>query len=122
MDERKEYIELRHGYAGENPYENWSPVARIGKPKGHCFPVQWIVKADAVENEALIADAREELDFYLVEKNEPDLWAYAVYHCNTGANLYSYIHWSYFPDGQGGERVSSRVIQLSAGKKAKLFG
>jgi hypothetical protein len=122
VDERKEHIELRHGRAGETPYENWLAVARIGKPKSHCFPVQWLVKSDAVENEALIADAREELDFYLVEKNEPDPWAYAVYHCNTGANLYSHIHWSYFPDGQGRERVSSRVIQLSPEETAKLFG
>jgi len=110
VDERKEHIELRHGDAGKDPYENWLPVARIGKPKNRCFPVQWLVKSDAVENQALIARAREELDFYLVEKNEPDPWAYAVYHCNTGANLYSLIHCSYFPDGQRGKQVSSGML------------
>jgi len=88
VDERKEQIELRYGHTGEAPYENWLPVARIGKPKNHCFPVQWLVNADAVENRALIAGAREELDFYLVEKNEPDPWAYAVYHCNTRIRIH----------------------------------
>jgi hypothetical protein len=122
VDERKEHIELRHGRAGETPYESWLPVARIGKPKNHCFPVQWLVNADAVENKALIGRAREELDFYLVEKNEPDPWAYAVYHCNTGANLYSLIHSCYFPDGQGGERVSSRVVHISDDEAPKTFG
>jgi len=67
VDERKEHIELRHGRAGETPYESWLPVARIGKPKNRCFLVQWLVNAEAVENQALIARAREELDFYLVE-------------------------------------------------------
>jgi hypothetical protein len=70
----------------------------------------------------LIARAREELDFYLVEKNEADPWAYAVYHCNTGTNLYSLIHWSYFSIGQGGERVSSRVIHISDDQASKPFG
>jgi hypothetical protein len=68
VDERKEHIELRHSRAGETTYEKWLPVARIGKPKSHCFPVQWLFKSDAVENEALIADAREELDFHRLEK------------------------------------------------------
>jgi hypothetical protein len=58
VDERKEHIELRHGDAGKDPYENWLPVARIGKPKSHCSPVQWLFESDAVEYQPLIADSR----------------------------------------------------------------
>ena len=26
-----------------------------------------------------------------------DPWSYAIYHCGTAANIYSPVHWSYFP-------------------------
>jgi hypothetical protein len=122
VDDRKEHIELRHGDAAHTPYADWLPIARIGKPKQHRFPVQWLVTPDSTESRAKLVDARRELDFYLVEKDEPDPWAYACYHCNTGANMYSRIHWSYYPDGRGGERVSSMVIELSAKEAEELFG
>ncbi len=47
----------------------------------------------------LSADRKTELNFYLVEKGEPDPWAYAKYHCTTASNLYSSVHWSYYPEG-----------------------
>lgn len=122
VDDRKEHIELRHGDAAETPYEDWLPVARIGKPKQHLFPVQWLARPDSPKDQAMLDDARRELNFYLVEKDEPSPWAYAQYHCNTAANMYSRIHWSYFPDGRGGERVSSMVIELSAKEAEELFG
>jgi len=48
----------------------------------------------------MIAAAGRELDFYLVEKGGANPWAYAKYHCNTAANMYSSVHWSYFPSGK----------------------
>jgi hypothetical protein len=63
-----------------------------------------------------------ELDFYLVEKLERDPWAYAVYHCGTGANMYSRVHWSYFPTGAQGERLSSRVLELTDEVAEQAFG
>jgi hypothetical protein len=42
---------------------------------------------------------RQELDFYLVQLEEPDPWRYAIYHCTTAANIYSSVHWGYFPTG-----------------------
>jgi len=122
VDERTEHIELRHGDAATTPYENWLPIARIGEPRHCVFPVQWLVTPDSAESQAVLADARRELDFYLVEKGERDPWVYAQYHCNTGANMYSRVHWSYFPSGRDAERVSSMVIQLSAHEAAEVFG
>ena len=122
VDHQKEHIELRHGDAGENSYEDWHPIARIGKPRKNIFPVQWLVSADSPEHQAMLADARKDLDFYLVEKCETDPWAYAQYHCNTGANMYSRVHWSYFPTGTQGERHASMVIRLSAEEAAQEFG
>ena len=36
-----------------------------------------------------------QITFYLVEKRERDPWRYAKYHCGTGANAYSTIHWGF---------------------------
>ena len=52
-------------------------------------------------------EVRRELDFYLVEhpRDYPDTgdpWSYAVYHCSTGANVYSPVHWSYFKGKKDG--------------------
>jgi hypothetical protein len=60
------------------------------------------------------------LDFYLVERRERNPWAYAIYHCGTGSNMYSKVHWSYFPSGRQGRRHSSEVVQLSPEEPRKL--
>ncbi len=120
VDDGKEHIELRHGDASKTPYENWSPIARIGKPNERLFRVQWLVKSDSPENRAMLEDARWDLDYYLVKLRNDDPWAYAQYPCTTTANMYSSMHWSYFPSGRGGEMVSSMVIGLSAEESRKL--
>lgn len=122
VDEKGEHIELRYGDAHKTSHENWTPIARLARPKDHVFKLEWLVQPESPEYEAMLADARRSLNFYLVEKNEPDPWAYALYHCNTGANMYSPVHWSYFPTGRQGERHASRVIKLSAEESARLFG
>jgi hypothetical protein len=112
VDERKEHIELRYGNAAEMPYEQWEPIARIAKPQNHTFTIEWLVTNDTPEHKAILEDARQELDFYLVDKKEPNPWAYAIYHCNTGANMYSSVHWSYFATGTQGKRFASEVKKL----------
>lgn len=42
------------------------------------FPVQWMGDSRDAD-QAVLSDARGELDFYLVEKGERDPWAYAAY-------------------------------------------
>jgi hypothetical protein len=70
----------------------------------------------------MIDAVRKELHFYLVEhpKDFPGTghpWEYAVYHCSTGANMYSSVHWSYFPNGNHGQRHSSEVERQPDGSK-----
>ena len=61
------------------------------------FLVEFLLDPTAgVEAGEAIELARKELDFYLVELNEPDPWEYAIYHCGTSANVYSQIHWGYY--------------------------
>ena len=79
------------------------------KPTNHVFPVQWLLPKSV--NPEIISRVQRELDFYLVELREANPWAYAVYHCGTSANMYSKIHWSYFANGNCGERYASMVIE-----------
>jgi hypothetical protein len=121
VDAQGEHIELRYGDADTSDYEQWIPIALIGKPTNNVFPIQWLPSASV--NPEIISKVQRELDFYLVEhpKEFPGTghpWEYAIYHCNTAANMYSSVHWSYFPNGSRGERHSSSVIQLSDGSKA----
>ena len=112
VDRGKEHIELRCGDASEAEYKNWRPVALIGPPQNHTFPVEWLADESTTEDKGAIQAARKELDFYLVEKRERDPWVYAQYHCGTAANMYSKIHWSYFPEGELGDRVSTKVVMF----------
>ncbi len=112
VDRSRPHIELRFGDAGTSDYDSWIPIAIIGEPIGHCFSVQWIVDENNPKFYKIINQTRHELNFYLVELPEEDHWTYAKHHCNTAANMYSNIHWSYFPEGEDGERHSSKVIHL----------
>jgi hypothetical protein len=42
VDRAKEHIELRYGDASKTEYEDWRPVALIGPPQNHTFPVEWL--------------------------------------------------------------------------------
>ena len=106
VDRSGEHIELRYSDASHAGNDQWTPVALIGRPTGLVFPVQWLAEPDVPRE--VIAKVRHELDFYLVEKHEPNPWGYAVYHCGTVANVYSGIHWSYFPS-PGAQRSQGQL-------------
>lgn len=72
-----------------------SPVALIGRASECTFIVQFLLDTDELRDEV-----RREIDFYLTECGGPDPWAYAIYHCGTTSNLYSNVHWHYFPEGE----------------------
>ena len=102
VDPAGEHIEIRYGSAELDSYDQWTPVAIIGRPVRGTFPVRWLL--EPTQDLAIASEARRELDFYLVDHprdfpstGEP--WQYAIYHCCTSANVYSCIHWSYFPSG-----------------------
>jgi len=125
VDPACEHIELRYGDASRDEYGRWTPVALIGRPKGRTFPVRWLLTTSA--HPEIISEVQRELTFYLIEhpREHPATghpWGYAVYHCGTGANMYSMVHWSHYPSGQDGDRHSSTIIQLSADEATQLLG
>jgi PD-(D/E)XK nuclease superfamily len=76
-------------------------VALVAKPVGNTFVVEFlqVPELGQKEHQQIKLAVTKELTFYLVEKGEQDPWQYAIYHCGTASNLYSDVHWGYFPRG-----------------------
>ena len=94
-------------------WDDWIPVARVGRPVNRVFPVQFVLPDDDREG----AEAREavswSLDYYLIELGEPDPWEYAIYHTKTLANMYSRVHWRWIrQSGRPAEAISGEQIVL----------
>lgn len=74
-------------------------VALVAKSVGNRFVVEFrqLPELDRKEYERIKLAVTKELNFYLVEKGEDDPWQYAIYHCGTASNIYSDVHWGYYP-------------------------
>jgi hypothetical protein len=93
VDTRDGYVELLYGSVDAKP-ESWTPAARVGRPRGRVFPVEWLVDVRAPENKPLVEAVSSDLDFYLKVVGPPDPWSYARHHCRSSSNLYGRVHWS----------------------------
>ena len=83
VDRDREHIVLYYG--GEN-----MPAAALAPRGGSSFNVEFLTADPGVRGAV-----ERELDFYLVELERPNAWAYAIYHCGTAANAYSSVHWAH---------------------------
>lgn len=98
VDRADEHFELRYGSYEQGSWNDWLPVAVVGRPTGRIFPVQFLIaEDDRPRHIEAIQSVKEELDLYLVEERELDPWDYAQHHCGTAANFYSPVHWSHIP-------------------------
>jgi hypothetical protein len=93
VDTRGGHVVLLHGSGNADP-RSWVPAARVGRPRGHVFPVEWLVDVNAAENMELVEAVTLDLDFYLKDVGRPDPWSYARYHCQTTSNWYGDVHWA----------------------------
>jgi len=120
VDTNDDHIKIRHG---KPPTEDQSrsvgarnnPVVLVARGRGKTFTVQFLLtpRRSDRRSAAILKDVRRELDFYLIDHVSPDPWAYAQYHCYTAANVYSKVHWGWYPKGprRSSEPHSSRVIR-----------
>ncbi len=99
VDEAGEHILLEYRDINTATAICWIKVARLSPPKGQVFTVEWLIKPDTTERAAALDAGRRSLDFYLVELQKQDAWKYAIYHTSTMSNVYSQVHWAYFPQG-----------------------
>jgi hypothetical protein len=92
VDRTEEHFELRYGSATDS---DWIPAAVVGPPIAGIVNVQFLVEPEDPRNSEVVSDVAREIEFYLIDKGEPNPWWYAKYHCGTSANLYSKVHWSF---------------------------
>lgn len=97
VDASEEHLEL---WAQREPNGEWAPVVLVSSPRQGLFNVSFLVDPYDRVNAKIVEGVTQELDFYLVEKGEPDPWTYAKYHCGTGANVYSFVHWCFFEESK----------------------
>jgi len=94
VDRQSDHFEIYYGDASTDPDE-WTLVALVGRSANGMFVFESLVDNAEPENSAMIITVEKELNFYIVEKREPDPWHYLRYHCGTSANIYSKVHWSF---------------------------
>src|SRR5271168_2582655 len=83
VDRTWEHFELRYE-STVNFESDWGdsiPVAVVGPPKSRIVNVQFLVDSGDLKNAAAISDVKKEIQFYLIDKREPNPWGYAQYHC-----------------------------------------
>jgi hypothetical protein len=97
VDRADDHLELTYGDVQTQKPEAWVPVARVSRPQGAVFRVEFLVPPADPARQVMVDAVRKELDFYLVELGERDPWGYAIHHCGTAANVYSQVHWACFP-------------------------
>lgn len=88
------YFELKYGF---DPI----PVARIGIGTNQNFIVEFLlnVNDDIDRLKEIFCEALWEIELYLINNSEPDPIEYMINHTKKCANMYSKIHWRYYPNG-----------------------
>ena len=102
VDINNRYFELKYG---NTP----APVARIGIGDYKNFVVEFLINIndDIERQKEIFNEVLFEIELYLINNTVPDPIEYMINHTKKCANMYSKVHWVYFPKG------SKRSIFLS---------
>ena len=94
VDLNNRYFELKFGY---DPL----PVVRIGIGVNKNFVVEFLlnVNEDIVKLQEIFCEVLWEIELYLINNSEPDPIEYMINHTKKCANVYSRVHWRYYPKG-----------------------
>ncbi|MEO8231019.1 MAG: hypothetical protein ABI638_01970 [Ignavibacteriota bacterium] len=101
VDLKNRYFELKFGVVP-------APVARIGIDENKSFIVEFLLNVKELDKrQEMFSEIIWEIELYLINNNNADPVEYMINHTKKCANMYSRIHWRYFPKG------SKRAIILS---------
>ncbi len=94
VNTQNRYFELKYGF---DPI----PVARIGIGTNQNFIVEFLlnINDDVDKLKEIFSEALWEIELYLINNSEPDPIEYMINHTKKCANMYSKIHWRYYPLG-----------------------
>ncbi len=90
VDTDAEHIEIMYGDFINEGNAGLVAVARVcpgDSPQR--FVVQFLLDAP---NDKVTA-VRKEINYFLIELDEQDPWAYARHHCGSTGNMYGDVHW-----------------------------
>ncbi len=87
-----EHVVISYGELGGT----WTPIARLAAGPGRGYTVQFVFEPGHEDQRArdMLQEVLWDLDFHLVELDEPDPWAYPRYHGETTWNVCGSVHWS----------------------------
>jgi hypothetical protein len=94
VDLQNRYFELKYG---SDPVS----VARIGIADNNRFIVEFLlnINDDIEKLKEIFGEVIWEIELYLINNSEPDPIEYMINHTKKCANMYSKIHWRYYPKG-----------------------
>jgi hypothetical protein len=94
VDLQNRYFELKYG---SDPVS----VARIGIEDNNRFIVEFLlnINDDIEKLREIFGEVIWEIELYLINNSEPDPIEYMINHTKKCANMYSKIHWRYYPKG-----------------------
>jgi hypothetical protein len=116
VDTNSEHFELLVAVSEEDEQTEGKSVAVIGPPEDGSVNVSFLIEENEA-NASLIEKVEKEINFYLLEINEPDRWKYAQYHCGTASNVYSSVHWSFV---EAGSKVPQKDPDNSRGFRKRM--
>lgn len=94
VDLQNRYFELKYG---SDP----ASVARIGIADNNKFIVEFQlnINDDIEKLKEIFGEVIWEIELYLINNSEPNPIEYMINHTKKCANMYSKIHWRYYPKG-----------------------
>ncbi len=114
VDLNNRYFELKFGY---DPLT----VARIGIGNDKIFIVEFLLNLNEnIEKlQEIFSEVLWEIELYLINNSESDPIEYMINHTKKCANVYSKVHWRYYPKGFKHPIVLSKENNFS--EKFKSF-
>ncbi len=114
VDLNNRYFELKFGY---DPLT----VARIGIGTDKIFIVEFLLNLNEnIEKlQEIFSEVLWEIELYLINNSESDPIEYMINHTKKCANVYSKVHWRYYPKGFKHPIVLSKENNFS--EKFKSF-
>lgn len=94
VDTSSEHFELLVVGRDRDGQRTRTPIALIGPPEEGSVNVRFLIE-ESEANAASIEKVEREINFYLLELNEPNPWRYAQYHCGTVSNVASSVYWDF---------------------------
>ena len=105
---------IQYGLPAGEASRDWIPVALVGAPEAGTATVEFLVPRGSVPFADAISAVEDEIEFYLVDKGEPDAWGYMCgHHTSQLANEYGPVQWGYFPTRLAAEAFRFRAAMRS---------